>query len=63
VTVKDLLHVLFSVAFVVMAAVALGAILVGEAPPRDYQAGAVLLVFMGVGAGLWLLADWRRPPK
>lgn len=61
-TVADLLRVLFAVAFVILCAVTLGGLLVGESPPRDYKAGAVLLVFLGVGAGLWLLSDWRRKP-
>lgn len=61
-TVGDLLRVLFAVALVVLCAVAMGGLLVGESPPRDYEAGALLLIFLGVGAGLWLITDWRRKP-
>lgn len=57
-TVGDTIRVLFAVAFVVLAAVAMGGLLVGESPPRDYQAGALLLIMVGVGAGIWLLAEW-----
>jgi membrane protease YdiL (CAAX protease family) len=58
VTIGDLLRVLFAVAFVVMAAATLGALLTGPSPDRDYRAGALLLVMVGVGAGLWVLAEW-----
>lgn len=59
-TLGETIKLLFAVAFIVMAAVALGGLLVGDSPDRDYRAGAALLVFVGVGAGLWLISDWRK---
>jgi hypothetical protein len=53
---------LFGVAFVLLVAVALGAVIDGKDPPRGYEAAFALFVALGVGAGLWALAEWRRKP-
>jgi hypothetical protein len=55
-------RVLFAVAFVVLASVALGSVITGSTNDREWQAGALLFVLLGVGAGLWALAEWRRKP-
>jgi hypothetical protein len=41
----------------------MGAVIDGSDPPRGYEAAVGLFVALGVGAGLWALAEWRRPPK
>jgi hypothetical protein len=52
---------LFGIAFVLLVAVAMGAVIDGSDPPRGYEAAVGLFVALGVGAGLWALAEWRRP--
>jgi hypothetical protein len=53
---------LFGIAFVVLVCVAMGAVIDGSDPPRGYEAAVGLFVALGVGAGLWALAEWRRKP-
>jgi hypothetical protein len=55
---------MFAVAFVVLVSAAMGAILQGVTSPMDYEVGLALFVALGIGAGLWLLSEWRRggPP-
>jgi hypothetical protein len=59
-TAGDLVRLLFAVAFVVLIAVALGALIPGASSEREYVAGGLLFVMLGVGAGLWMLSEWRR---
>jgi hypothetical protein len=51
---------LFGVSFVILIAVAMGAVIDGSDPPRGYEAAVGLFIALGVGAGLWALADWRK---
>jgi hypothetical protein len=53
---------LFGIAFVILVAVAMGAVIDGNDPPRGYEAALGLFIALGVGAGLWALADWRKKP-
>jgi hypothetical protein len=62
VTGPEWLRVTFGLTFVILAAVALGSVITGSTNGRDWQAGAVLFVLLGVGAGLWALVEWRRKP-
>jgi hypothetical protein len=55
----DFVRLLFGVAFVILVAVALGAVIDGNDPPRGYEAAFALFVALGVGAGLWALAEWK----
>lgn len=51
---------LFGIAFVVLICVAMGAVIDGSDPPRGYEAAVGLFIALGIGAGLWALADWRK---
>jgi hypothetical protein len=52
---------LFGIAFVLLVCVAMGAVIDGSDPPRGYEAAVGLFIALGVGAGLWALAEWRKP--
>jgi hypothetical protein len=58
-TPSEWVRTLFGLAFVLLVAVSLGAVIEGADPPRGYEAGFALFVALGVGAGLWALAEWR----
>jgi hypothetical protein len=54
---------MFAVAFIVLVSAALGAILQGVTSPMDYEVGLALFVALGIGAGLWVLAEWHAAPR
>jgi hypothetical protein len=56
----DAVKTLFGVTFVILVAVAMGAVIDGSDPPRGYEAAVGLFIALGVGAGLWALAEWRK---
>jgi hypothetical protein len=58
---SDPVRSLFGITFVILVAVAMGAVIQASDPPRGYEAGIGLFVALGIGAGLWALADWRKP--
>jgi uncharacterized membrane protein YccC len=51
---------LFGITFVVLVCVAMGAVIQAQDPPRGYEAAIGLFIALGVGAGMWALAEWRR---
>jgi hypothetical protein len=57
---NDTIRFMFSVAFIVLAAVSIGAFIEGSNNPIAYEWGAAIMVALGVGVGLWTLAEWRR---
>jgi hypothetical protein len=62
-TPSEWVRTLFGITFVILVAVAMGAVIDGNDPPRGYEAAIGLFIALGVGAGLWALAEWRKPPK
>jgi hypothetical protein len=60
VNVNDSVRVWFTIAFIVLASAAMGAIIEGQDKPTGYEAGMALLLAMGVGVGLWTVAEIRR---
>jgi hypothetical protein len=58
-TPSEWVRTLFGIAFVILVAASLGAVIDGSDPPRGYEAAFGLFVALGVGAGLWALAEWR----
>jgi hypothetical protein len=58
---SEWVRTLFGIAFVLLVCVAMGAVIDGSDPPRGYEAAVGLFIALGVGAGLWALAEWRRP--
>jgi hypothetical protein len=63
VTSRDYTRLLFAIAFVVLVSAAMGAVIDGSDPPRGYEAAVGLFIALGVGAGLWLLSDWKRDER
>jgi hypothetical protein len=53
------LRALYAVAFIVLVAVIVGALISSHAWLPNEQVVALILAF-GVGAGLWVVADWRK---
>jgi hypothetical protein len=60
---NDFTRFMFAIAFVVLVSAAMGAVIQSSDPPRGYEAGMGLLIALGVGAGLWALAEWKRGGK
>jgi hypothetical protein len=54
---------MFSITFIVLVSAAMGAVIDGSDPPRGYEAAIGLFIALGVGAGLWLLSEWRDTGK
>jgi hypothetical protein len=63
VTLNEWLRTWFTLAFIILVSAAFGAIIDGQDPPRGYEAGAALLIALGIGVGLWTFADWRSSTK
>jgi hypothetical protein len=59
-TVNDSLRVWFTIAFIVLSSAAMGAIIEANDKPTGYEAGMGLLLAMGLGVGLWTVADIRN---
>jgi hypothetical protein len=60
VTFNEAIRFMFAVAFIVLASASIGAFIEGSNNPVSYEWGAAIMVALGVGVGLWTLAEWRN---
>jgi hypothetical protein len=59
-SVNDSVRIWFSIAFIVLVSASIGAIIEANDKPAGYEAGAALILAMGIGVGLWTAADIIR---